>query len=37
MIDQMDGSKVDGVKFKVRIDAGVRALDWRGLYTYGAS
>jgi hypothetical protein len=37
MLDQMDGFDVDGVKFKVRIDAGVKALDHRGLYKYGAS
>lgn len=32
MIDQQDGWKVDGVEFKVRIDAAVKALDFRGLY-----
>ena len=32
MLDQMDGWKVDGVEFKVRIDAGVKPLDFRGLY-----
>lgn len=32
MIDQQDGWKVDGVEFKVRIDAGVKAIDFRGLY-----
>ena len=32
MIDQQDGWKVDGVEFKVRIDAGVKPLDFRGLY-----
>lgn len=31
-IDQQDGWKVDGVEFKVRIDAGVKPLDFRGLY-----
>jgi phage major head subunit gpT-like protein len=31
-LDQQDGFDVDGVKFKVRIDAGVKALDFRGLY-----
>jgi len=37
MIDQQDGWKVDGVEFKVRIDASVKPLDFRGLYKYGAS
>lgn len=32
MIDQQDGWKVDGVEFKVRIDAAAKALDFRGLY-----
>jgi len=32
MIDQQDGWKVDGVEFKVRIDAGVKPPDFRGLY-----
>lgn len=32
MIDQQDGWKVDGVEFKVRIDAGVKAIDYRALY-----
>lgn len=32
MIDQQDGWKVDGVEFKVRIDAGVKPLDFRALY-----
>jgi ATP-dependent protease ClpP protease subunit len=32
MIDQQDGWKVDGVEFKVRIDAGVKAIDFRALY-----
>lgn len=30
-IERQDGWKVDGVEFKVRIDAGVKALDYRGL------
>jgi ATP-dependent protease ClpP protease subunit len=31
VLEQQDGWSRDGVEFKVRIDAGVRALDWRGL------
>lgn len=31
-MDQRDGWTVDGTEFKVRIDAGVKALHWRGLY-----
>jgi hypothetical protein len=31
-MDQKDGWNVDGTEFKVRIDAGVKALHWRGLY-----
>ncbi|HWJ72587.1 MAG TPA: ClpP-like prohead protease/major capsid protein fusion protein [Kaistia sp.] len=31
-LDQKDGWSVDGSEFKVRIDAGVKALHWRGLY-----
>lgn len=31
-LEQQDGWKVDGVEFKVRIDAGVKALDHRTLY-----
>ncbi len=30
-LDQQQGFTVDGVTFKVRIDAGVAPLDWRGL------
>lgn len=30
-LEQQGGWTVDGVEFKVRIDAGVKALDWRGL------
>ena len=37
MIDQQDGWKVDGVEFKVRIDAAVKALDFRGLYKYAGA
>ncbi|TGQ69524.1 Clp protease ClpP [Mesorhizobium sp. M00.F.Ca.ET.186.01.1.1] len=32
MLEQKDGWNVDGVEFKVRLDAGVNALDFRGLY-----
>ena len=31
-LDQQDGWSVDGTEFKVRIDAGVKALAWEGLY-----
>lgn len=31
-MEQQNGWDVDGVEFKVRIDAGVKALDFRGLY-----
>lgn len=31
-LESKDGWNVDGVEFKVRIDAGVKALGWRGLY-----
>lgn len=31
-LEQQQGWNVDGVQFKVRIDAGVKALHWRGLY-----
>lgn len=31
-LDQRDGWNVDGTEFKVRMDAGVKALHWRGLY-----
>jgi ATP-dependent protease ClpP protease subunit len=30
-LEQQGGWTVDGVEFKVRLDAGVKALDWRGL------
>jgi ATP-dependent protease ClpP protease subunit len=30
-LEQQGGWTVDGVEYKVRIDAGVKALDWRGL------
>lgn len=32
VMEQREGWNVDGVEFKVRIDAGVKALDFRGLY-----
>lgn len=32
VLEQRDGWYVDGVEFKVRIDAGVKPLDFRGLY-----
>ena len=31
-MDQKEGWNVDGSEFKVRLDAGVKALHWRGLY-----
>lgn len=31
-LEQKDGWNVDGVEMKVRIDAGVKALDYRTLY-----
>lgn len=31
-LDQQNGWSIDGTEFKVRIDAGVKALDYRGLY-----
>lgn len=30
-LEQQSGWNIDGVDFKVRMDAGVKALDWRGL------
>lgn len=30
-LEQQSGWNIDGVEFKVRLDAGVKALDWRGL------
>lgn len=30
-LEQQEGFEVDGMAWKVRIDAGVAALDWRGL------
>jgi ATP-dependent protease ClpP protease subunit len=32
VLEQREGWGVDGVEFKVRLDAGVKALDFRGLY-----
>lgn len=37
VLEQRDGWSVDGVEFKVRIDAGVKSLDWRGLYQSSGS
>ncbi|WP_342106304.1 ClpP-like prohead protease/major capsid protein fusion protein [Methylobacterium sp. SI9] len=34
-MDEKQGWSVDGVEYKVRIDAGVKALHWRGLYKNG--
>ena len=31
-LEQQGGWKVDGVEFKVRIDCGAKAVDWRGLF-----
>ena len=31
-LEQQNGWNVDGVEFKVRIDAGAKALDWRTMY-----
>jgi hypothetical protein len=31
-LETKQGWSVDGVEYKVRIDAGAKALDWRGLY-----
>jgi hypothetical protein len=31
-LETRDGWKVDGVEYKVRIDAGAKAVDWRALY-----
>ncbi|MBO6759281.1 MAG: Clp protease ClpP [Roseibium sp.] len=31
-LEQQEGWKIDGSEFKVRIDAGVKALAWEGLY-----
>lgn len=31
-IEQQNGFQVDGITFKIRIEYGVKALDWRGLY-----
>ncbi len=31
-LEQQEGWDIDGVEFKVRIDAAVKALEWRTLY-----
>jgi hypothetical protein len=31
-LDSKDGWSVDGVEYKVRIDVGAKAMDWRGLF-----
>ena len=31
-MEMQAGWTVDGVEYKVRIDAGAKAMDWRGLY-----
>ena len=31
-IEQRQGWTVDGTEFKARIEFGVKAIDWRGLY-----
>ena len=36
-LERQPGWNVDGVEFKVRIDVGAKAMDYRGLYyNYGA-
>lgn len=35
VMEQQDGWRVDGVEFKIRLDAGVQVLDYRGLYRNG--
>lgn len=30
-LESQDGWKIDGIQYKVRIDAGAKAMDWRGL------
>ena len=30
-LEVQEGWKVDGVEYKVRIDCGAKAVDWRGL------
>ncbi|MDH5187350.1 MAG: HK97 family phage prohead protease [Rhodospirillaceae bacterium] len=32
VVEQQDGWNVDGIEFKVRIDAAAKALDWRTMY-----
>jgi hypothetical protein len=36
VLEEQDGWKVDGVEFKVRMDAGVSALDFRTMAKNGA-
>ena len=31
-MESKEGWRVDGIEYKVRIDAGAKAMDWRGLY-----
>jgi hypothetical protein len=31
-MDQQNGWTVDGVEYKIRIDAGAKAMDWRGMW-----
>ncbi len=31
-LEEQDGWNIDGVEFKVRIDAAAKALEWRTLY-----
>lgn len=35
-LETRDGWNVDGVEYKVRIDAAAKAMDWRALYKYAA-
>lgn len=37
VLERQDGWKVDGVEFKVRIDAGVKATGYQGLYKNGGA
>lgn len=36
-LETRDGWNVDGVEYKVRMDAAAKAVDWRALYKYAAS
>jgi hypothetical protein len=31
-MESKEGWNVEGVEYKVRIDCGAKAMDWRGLY-----